>query len=405
MTLTEWIFRSLALLLVLLAGLAIAWGFLADRVRGRTKQPRCPKCWYDLSGVVEHEASKWRCSECGFVATRIDQLHKGKKKWWTLAPALLFIAVSPLAWAWPTIDRDGWRAAVPTWAIVYFWPIDETAWAESAGGGDMAYELDRRIDTNLVSVDLLDAWAKRVEKAYNRPRVLRGTTLGGEPMLERIDLRDLMVAMDNQGLEFIGEPKAATAADEMEFRNRPHSNSPIRWPTRTPRSAVVPETLQSVMAIVSNYVARESWALNGGIDGAFRGCGTSILIVNSREAIDRSKSLIAATTSVLRQANGGDTGASVPVFDEGGYRVVVRDVGDVPLMAARPDAWAEDRAAEVCGRLIDAIEPDSWFDNGGSDGVISRFDRLLIIRHTPEVQSRIDEQLKQWRAEAAALAK
>lgn len=407
MTLAEWIFRLLAVLLILLAGLAIAWGFVADRVRGRTQKPRCPKCWYDLSGVTEFEASKWRCSECGFVATRLAQLHKSKKKWWTLAPAMLFVALSPLAWAWPTIDRDGWRAAVPTWTIIYFWPIDEIAWAEGANGNDMAIELDRRIDKNLVSAELLDAWAKRVESSYNRSRVLRKSTLNGAPALIRVDIPELLWRMSatdarvDVGLgEGTDDMKDVWLAKEAKA-GRTHV--PASGPPAPPHFWLL-RGRERVQGSVVGIVAPSSWTDNGGLDGTIRACGTNLLIINSREACDDAKQLITTLTSVVQRVNKGDVGVSMAAFDEGDHRVVVRDVGDIPLLAARPDAWADERADEVRGRITDAIDPDSWVDNGGEVGMIMTFDRLVIIRHTPEVQSRIDEQLKQWRAEAAGAA-
>lgn len=403
MTLTEWIFRSLAVLLILLAGLAIAWGFVADRVRGRTKKPRCPKCWYDLSGVSEFESSKWRCSECGFIATRVAQLHKSKKKWWTLAPALLLIALSPLAWAWPTIDRDGWRAAVPTWTIVHFWPIDEIAWAEGANGNDMAIELDRRIDKNLVSADLLDAWAKRVESSYNRSRVLRKSTLSGAPVLVRVDVTDLSAASFGNDVPVrsslgLGDKDPGFEQWRLDAAS---GKSPAFHRHAQPPHTQLMDAITQAGAIARTLVSFPSWTDNGGLDGTIRPCGTNLLIVNSREACDDAKQLIATLTSVVQRVNKGDVGVSMAAFDEGDHRVVVRDVGDIPLLAARPDAWADERADEVRGRITDAIDPDSWVDNGGEVGMIMAFDRLLIIRHTPQVQSRIDEQLKQWRAEAA----
>lgn len=406
MTLPEWIFCSLAVMLILLAGLAIAWGFIADRVHGRTKQPRCPKCWYDLSGVAEHETSKWRCSECGFVATRATQLHTSRKRWWTIVPAALFSVMSVLAWSWPTIDRDGWRAAVPTWTIVHFWPVDEVAWAEGANGSDMAYELDRRIDKNLVSADLLDAWAKRVETAYNRSRVLRKSTLSGAPVLVKVDLSELAASYfsigDTHGFA-IGLGDLNPGIEQWTEDMATGASLALRVYPRTPRSQLG-EVLDQAHVATRSMIAFDSWTDNGGLDGTIRPCGTNLLIVNSRETCENAKNLIAALTAVAQRVNKGEAGASLFAFDEGDHRVVVRDVGDIPLIAARVDAWADERAEELRGRIIDAIDPDSWTDNGGDIGMIMTFDRLLIIRHTPAVQARIDEQLKQWRAEAAGAA-
>jgi len=407
MTLTEWIFRSLAVLFILLAALAIAWGFIADRVRGRTKHPRCPKCWYDLSGVVEHETSKWRCSECGFVATGVTQLHTSRKRWWTIVPAALFSVMSVLAWAWPTIDRDGWRAAVPTWTIIHFWPIDEVAWAEGAGGGDMAYELDRRIDTNVVSAELLDAWAKRVETAYNRSRAMKRSTLSGAPLLVNIDVPEVLWRMSatdarvdvglGEGTDDMGEKWLA----KEEKAGRTHTHF-TRMPA--PPHFWLLRGRERVQGSIVGLVAPSSWTINGGLDGTIRPCGTNLLIINSPEACENAKQLIAAITAVSQRVSKGETGVTFAAFDEGDHRVVVRDVGDIPLIAARVDAWADERAEELRGRLVEAIDPDSWTDNGGEVGTIMTFDRLLIIRHTPAVQARIDEQLKQWRAEAAGAA-
>ncbi len=98
-------------LLLALAGMVVAWRALfADRSRGR---PRCPKCWYDMAGLVgEPLRLPATCPECGRVCASAPELFRTRRHWrrgtYASFAALLMLG-------------GGWAALVP--ARGYLWPV------------------------------------------------------------------------------------------------------------------------------------------------------------------------------------------------------------------------------------------------------------------------------------------
>lgn len=77
------------------------------------KKRRCPKCWYDMTGVTA-----LRCPECGNEQASEKKLHKSRRKGLRVTAALtvLLIALS-IAFA-PRVAARGWVGAIPTAAIL-----------------------------------------------------------------------------------------------------------------------------------------------------------------------------------------------------------------------------------------------------------------------------------------------
>lgn len=68
--------------------------------RGRSAERRCPGCAYDMQGLAT-----FTCPECGRTAKSELRMHRGKRKWWMLAPAAVLVAPlvllqSPKATLW-----------------------------------------------------------------------------------------------------------------------------------------------------------------------------------------------------------------------------------------------------------------------------------------------------------------
>jgi hypothetical protein len=68
--------------------------------RGRSAERRCPGCSYDMHGLAT-----FTCPECGCTAKSEVRMHRGRRKWWMLAPAAVLMAPlvllqSPRATRW-----------------------------------------------------------------------------------------------------------------------------------------------------------------------------------------------------------------------------------------------------------------------------------------------------------------
>lgn len=126
----------------------LLWALFSDRSRGI---PRCPKCWYDLRGVLarcagvgateaatggagsfgaagnEHNPT---CPECGRSCKDHASLHRTRRHW---RRALL--AAVPLLGAWLSssmgagVREKGWPRLVPTTILCALPPFDEFEWA------------------------------------------------------------------------------------------------------------------------------------------------------------------------------------------------------------------------------------------------------------------------------------
>ena len=96
---------AMALAGLLLLFWALGWDWLRTR---KTRPRRCPKCWYDLSGM----SASMKCSECGYEAKRERKLHKSRRRWRWVFVGLLLILASGYPVVQPKVQRDGWWSLV-----------------------------------------------------------------------------------------------------------------------------------------------------------------------------------------------------------------------------------------------------------------------------------------------------
>ena len=119
----DWLYHALGYTLAAAGMLLLLWSIFWDRPRGRR---RCPKCWYDMSGVPG-----LKCPECGRVCARERALFKARRR---KIPALLGFACVPAALVGPVLPaiiRGDWQAT-PTFALMVMaevqgWP-EPGAW-------------------------------------------------------------------------------------------------------------------------------------------------------------------------------------------------------------------------------------------------------------------------------------
>lgn len=403
MSLPEWIFRSMSLALALIAVACLGYGLFADRLRGLTKARRCPKCWYDLSGATPNGAGAWLCAECGHVEATAARLHRGRRRGWLLAAALPLAALGALAWVWPTIDRDGWRATVPMWSIVKFWPIDEVAWMEGRGARDsMVEEMDRRVDRNKASGPMLRAWARRVESKYRalgRGVDVPGRGAGAAAGISSANRAAVLLCVD-LACTF---DTLATVDDSAQSGGRwcivSSPQDPI--PSAVVASAVVGPWVSDTQESIANglmWMAHpDSWLDQGGT-ASYRWSGTSLLLIGPPELMEEAGCFLSGLELAARLAYADcSVGARIVALGSDGTQVVIRDVGDVQVGLAPAESSLRERVDSVRARVVGDLDPESWIENGGDFGLAGGLAGLLIIRHTPEVQAKIDDLLTELR--------
>ena len=105
-TLQDWIFYTAGSTLALAGITIIALALFKDRAKARR---RCPKCWYDMTGVPGLQ-----CPECGKEAKAEKNLLKTRRRWGRCATALFIVTIGTGLLLTPAIQRRGWPSIVPT---------------------------------------------------------------------------------------------------------------------------------------------------------------------------------------------------------------------------------------------------------------------------------------------------
>ncbi len=114
-----WSGRILALLLFV-AGLTMTCRALfPSKPDGR---PRCPKCWYDLTGGISQT-----CPECGHTPIRRDRPGKIRRHYKTALLSLLFAIALPLFVVQRRVRVYGWVYYTYYGPIYYFSPMKQIA--------------------------------------------------------------------------------------------------------------------------------------------------------------------------------------------------------------------------------------------------------------------------------------
>lgn len=111
---------SLAYLLLAGAGallglVLLAWGWRGAPARGR---PRCPKCWYDLTGLPEP-----RCPECGHRVTRDRDLYRTRRRRGLIVLGTVLMLAGGAGYLGVQHGPGLLRAVLPQWRLVRTWSL------------------------------------------------------------------------------------------------------------------------------------------------------------------------------------------------------------------------------------------------------------------------------------------
>ena len=100
-----WLFPAIAATLAAPGAALLLRGLFRDRPRGRL---RCPRCWYDLTGLPG-----LTCPECGRTARHERHLRRTRRHWRPALAGLALLAAATLALGAADAVRHGWPGAVP----------------------------------------------------------------------------------------------------------------------------------------------------------------------------------------------------------------------------------------------------------------------------------------------------
>jgi hypothetical protein len=180
-----------------LGAVVLLLALFRDRSRGRR---RCPKCWYDMTGVPG-----LTCPECGKTPMRERKLLKTRRHW-RLATLALLATTLGIATAFTPLYRErGWRGLVPTTVLLLFAPPDgPVVWVDPKNGKQhenlFAKELWRRFDRPNVP-----SWQWRMALDAGPLLSTRGTWSVTEPFAVRVNLPEWLnvgsVELEPEGLE------------------------------------------------------------------------------------------------------------------------------------------------------------------------------------------------------------
>lgn len=118
-----WAASAIAALGILL----VVWAWFPQRWRRGQVAYQCPRCRYDLRGIVQEKAYPLRCSECALDIGSEHLLTAPRRGWRLPGVALLLFTAAYLTTIWPEVQRDGWTRLVPSTVLV-LQPIDVATW-------------------------------------------------------------------------------------------------------------------------------------------------------------------------------------------------------------------------------------------------------------------------------------
>jgi hypothetical protein len=126
---------------VLVTGLVLSCASLVPQFL-RRKQPRCPTCSYDLTGVALTPIPK--CPECGKLARSTRRLFRGRVQLRLLACGVVLSILCNVPYSVPRVEKAGWVGVIPTTALALWYPYF------TPDRGDRKYEQNGPVEAEFV---------------------------------------------------------------------------------------------------------------------------------------------------------------------------------------------------------------------------------------------------------------
>ena len=112
----DWLYHLLGYTLAAAGLLLLLWSLFWDRSRGRR---RCPKCWYDMSGLPG-----LKCPECGRVARSEQHVRRTRRHRRRLVGGVLSLMAAATVLG-STTSLTFWLRQIPGWVLVRVAPEQE----------------------------------------------------------------------------------------------------------------------------------------------------------------------------------------------------------------------------------------------------------------------------------------
>lgn len=366
--------------LAVLGAAGIVAGMWWDRSKGRR---RCPKCWYDMRGAGEaSRGSPQRCPECGREVVHERSLRRTRRVWALVGvSAALLLAAYPASQE-PLLRAGKWREAVPTWVIVYCWPMDFEAWLDGGGEPMMDELVNNRLDDPTRNV-----WAAR---AFAADLVAAGAIGPAGPGL--FPERCRLMFDCSEHWEALGRDLLIDDRDGSCIGPR----SPIQEHAGSfDRSSASRDCMTELHDMITTTVEPDGWRENGGDQAMVRQIGPVLVIEGPYHMAHAAHNLLVRLVSYAEQRCNAALLPPVELCSDARLSTRAYDVR--PLL---PVAMIETDRSNALNMLADAlsaaVDQDNWYSAGGDLGVyqVNEGTGLLIIRHTPEIHTQIERYFK-----------
>lgn len=369
---------------------AVVLGLLWDRSKGRK---RCPSCWYDMQGVDDGGGAK--CPECGHGVKSERSLLR-TRRWWRLVVVgvVLLLAAYP-AGQYPLLRAGKWREAVPTWVIVYCWPLNFDAW-ENTGVDPM---MDELFHARLQS-PTHRAWAAR--RVVSRLKDYYATSHRGSPVSRLVVCSvDLSGSWDSLGRSSEASLEGIDGHVTTMTCFGPNSGSTTE--RITPDMLLADESrdiMQELVNIVFMTVEPDGWIANGGDSGRVYTLGPFLVFIAPPEMAQRAQAEVQALVDCAQGLDSPAGRSPCKLSSHGELCVTAYPIAG--LLELHPVSGDDrqrylmyERAGLLTDLIIQHVDPSGWRQEGGDSGfTCSVRAGLLIVCHRPEVQAEIESFLR-----------
>ncbi len=245
--------------------------------------------------------------------------------------------------------------------------------------------------------------------------------LPGNPA-DRFAQGPLYVCIVQDGNVIITTPAGASAHTVTEYINvhpllkeigdsyralSDHFQNPPADPNAPPGERLGPmhtDAIDSVVKLITDMVAPESWRDSGGTIGSLREIGGVLVITQTREnlraihqLLDRLRRAVQGKDSVALPIMAPAVGPTPPATASTATQPAVEFVDIRKLVDELRMGWGwrtsnrpnddvqtpEDIIKSIKKLIEETIEADTWRSNGGTIGTMSEVGGVLVITHTP----------------------